>query len=62
MHPCYGGQPQQGGVAHRGPQTTDQLVQHCGGVTHAVAVLLELTFLPGRATIGTLPLTALGQV
>ena len=41
---------------------TDQLVRHCGGVTHAVAVLLELTFLPGRAAIGDLPLTALGQV
>jgi len=41
---------------------TDQLVRRCGGVTHAVAVLLELTFLPGRDAIGDLPLTALGQV
>jgi adenine phosphoribosyltransferase len=41
---------------------TDQLVRRCGGVTHAVAVLLELTFLPGRQAIGSLPLTALGQV
>jgi adenine phosphoribosyltransferase len=41
---------------------TDQLVRRCGGVTHAVAVLLELTFLPGREAIGALPLTALGQV
>ena len=41
---------------------TDQLVRLCGGVTHAVAVLLELTFLPGREAIGDLPLTALGRV
>ena len=41
---------------------TDQLVRLCGAVTHGVAVLLELTFLPGRETIGDLPLTAIGQV
>jgi adenine phosphoribosyltransferase len=41
---------------------TDELVRRCGGVTHGVAVLLELTFLPGRDAIGPLPLTALGQV
>ena len=41
---------------------TARLVERCGGVPHALAVLLELTFLPGRATIGGLPLTALGQV
>ena len=41
---------------------TRQLVESCGGIVHAVGVLLELTFLPGRATIGDLPLTALGQV
>ncbi|WP_067431980.1 adenine phosphoribosyltransferase [Nocardioides jensenii] len=41
---------------------TRQLVEKCGGVSHAVAVLLELTFLPGRETIGDLPLVALGQV
>lgn len=41
---------------------TDRLVRQCGGEPHAVAVLLELTFLPGRAAIGDLPLTALGQV
>jgi adenine phosphoribosyltransferase len=40
---------------------TARLVERCGGVPHALAVLLELTFLPGRATIGGLPLTALGQ-
>ena len=38
------------------------LVERCGGIPHAVAVVLELTFLPGRETIGDVPLTALGQV
>jgi adenine phosphoribosyltransferase len=41
---------------------TRELVESCGGDVHAVAVLLELTFLPGRATIGDLPLHSLGQV
>src|SRR6476661_4369888 len=41
---------------------TRELVESCGGVVHGVAVLLELTFLPGRATIGDLPLTSLGKV
>ena len=41
---------------------TRQLVESCHGIVHGVVVLLELTFLPGRATIGDLPLTALGQV
>lgn len=41
---------------------TRELVEECGGVPHAVAVLMELTFLPGRATIGDLPLVTLGQV
>jgi adenine phosphoribosyltransferase len=41
---------------------TRQLIEMCGGEPHAVSVLLELTFLPGRETIGTLPLTSLGQI
>jgi adenine phosphoribosyltransferase len=41
---------------------TRDLVERCGGEPHAVAVLLELTFLAGREIIGRLPLTALGQV
>ncbi|KRF11656.1 adenine phosphoribosyltransferase [Nocardioides sp. Soil797] len=41
---------------------TRELVEKCGGVPHAVAVLMELTFLPGRETIGDLPLVTLGQV
>lgn len=42
---------------------TRQLIEACGGEPHAVSVLLELTFLPGRENIGgALPLTSLGQV
>jgi adenine phosphoribosyltransferase len=41
---------------------TRQLVESCGGETVGVAVLMELGFLPGRATIGDLPLTALMTV
>ena len=38
---------------------TRQLVERCGGSCAGVAVLMELGFLPGRAAIGDLPLTAL---
>ncbi|MBD8869774.1 adenine phosphoribosyltransferase [Nocardioides donggukensis] len=41
---------------------TRRLVESCGGVAHGAAVLLELSFLPGREAIGDLPLLALGQV
>lgn len=41
---------------------TRELIERCGGVAHAVAVLMELTFLPGRETIGDLPLVTLTQV
>ena len=41
---------------------TRRLIETCGGVAHAVGVLMELTFLPGREAIGDLPLVALGQV
>jgi adenine phosphoribosyltransferase len=41
---------------------TRRLVERCGGSAHGAAVLLELTFLPGRATIGDLPLLAVGEV
>ncbi len=41
---------------------TRQLVEACGGVVHALGVLLELTFLPGREAIGDLSLTALDKV
>ena len=38
---------------------TRQLVEACGGVVAAVAMLMELSFLPGRETVGDLPLTSL---
>ena len=38
---------------------TRQLVASCGGDAVGVAVLMELSFLPGRATIGDLPLHTL---
>ena len=41
---------------------TRELVERCGGQVHGVVVLLELGFLPGRATVGDLPLTALYTV
>ncbi len=41
---------------------TQQLVSLCGGVSHAVAVLIELSFLPGREVVGSLPLHSLVRV
>ncbi len=38
---------------------TRQLVERCGGVAHALAVLLELSFLAGREAIGDLDLRPL---
>jgi adenine phosphoribosyltransferase len=38
---------------------THALVEKAGAVVHAVSVLLELSFLGGRAVVGDLPLTAL---
>lgn len=38
---------------------TAALVEKCSAAVHAVAVLMELSFLHGRAAIGDLPLTAL---
>ena len=38
---------------------TVQLIERCGGVATAAAMLMELSFLPGREAIGALPLTAL---
>jgi len=38
---------------------TRRLVESCGGEAVGVAVLMELSFLPGRATIGDLPLHTL---
>jgi adenine phosphoribosyltransferase len=38
---------------------TRQLVERCGGVSHAIAVLIELSSLRGRNAIGDLPLRCL---
>jgi adenine phosphoribosyltransferase len=40
-------------------KATRSLVESSGGTVHAVAVLMELGFLPGRETIGDLNLTTL---
>ncbi|WP_182526653.1 adenine phosphoribosyltransferase [Nocardioides dongkuii] len=36
-----------------------ELVESCGGTVTGLAVLMELSFLPGRATVGDLPVTSL---
>jgi adenine phosphoribosyltransferase len=41
---------------------TAELVAQSGGTVTRCAVLMELSFLPGRATIGDIPLTALKTV
>jgi adenine phosphoribosyltransferase len=41
---------------------TRELVAACGGESVAVAVLMELSFLPGRDAVGDLPVTALTVV
>ena len=38
---------------------TRTLVEQCGAHAHAVSVLMDLSFLPGREAIGDLPLTTL---
>jgi adenine phosphoribosyltransferase len=43
-------------------KATQELVERCGGVAVGVAVLMELTFLPGRETVGALPVTALTAI
>ena len=41
---------------------TRALVEECGAHVHAFAVLMELSFLPGRESLGDLPLHVLKQV
>ena len=41
---------------------TAQLIQACGGIVHGVAVLMELSFLPGRQTAGDLPVSSIRTV
>jgi len=38
---------------------TRELVERCGGTVVGVAVLMELSFLPGRDAVGDVPLTSL---
>lgn len=40
-------------------KATIELIESCGGVPHAVAVLMELGFLDGRAMAGELPVVSL---
>lgn len=40
-------------------KATCELVERCGGTVVGVAVLLELGFLPGRETVGDLPISTL---
>src|SRR4051812_1410945 len=40
-------------------RATLDLVQKCGASVHGVAMLMELAFLPGRETLGDVPLTTL---
>jgi adenine phosphoribosyltransferase len=41
---------------------TAELVEACGGIVHGVAVLMELSFLPGRENAGDLPITAIRTI
>jgi adenine phosphoribosyltransferase len=41
---------------------TAKLVSACGGIVHGVAVLMELSFLPGRRTVGDIPVSSLRTV
>lgn len=43
-------------------RATSELVAACGGTVTAMAFLLELSFLPGRVTVGDVPLTVLSVV
>lgn len=43
-------------------RATARLIEGAGASVHAVAVLMELSFLPGRETVGDVPLTVLSVV
>ena len=40
-------------------RATRELIEACGGTAHGLSVLMELGFLPGRATVGDLPVSTL---
>lgn len=41
---------------------TASLIEQCGGIVHGAAILLELSFLAGRAAIGDVQVTALRTI
>lgn len=43
-------------------RATRELVEACGGTVVGLAVLMELSFLPGRETVGDLPVSSLVTV
>lgn len=43
-------------------QATRELVEACGGTVVGLAVLMELSFLPGRVTVGDLPVSSLATI
>jgi adenine phosphoribosyltransferase len=43
-------------------RATAQLIEESGAVVHGLAMMMELSFLPGRAAVGDLPLTVLHTV
>ncbi len=43
-------------------KATAELIEQAGAVVHGLAVLMELSFLPGREKVGDLPLTVLHTV
>ncbi|MCW2760825.1 MAG: adenine phosphoribosyltransferase [Marmoricola sp.] len=43
-------------------RATAQLIEEADAVVHGLAMMIELSFLPGRATVGDLPLTVLHTV
>lgn len=43
-------------------RATAQLIEEAGAVVHGLAMMMELSFLPGRANLGDIPLTVLHTV
>ena len=43
-------------------RATTELVERCGAKVHGIAVLMELVALPGRESVGAVPVTALLSV
>ena len=43
-------------------RATAELIEQAGAEVHGLAMMMELSFLPGRATVGDLPLTILHTV